>query len=88
MLFASYFCFYIRWPAFFTASMVVECVIMCCDIIAAFHPGRNFTLFILLTKTTAARNDDALCYYTVRGLYFLAAVFVRSIVQISIMFYV
>ena len=34
---------------------------------------------ILLTKTTAAQNEDALSYYTVRGLYLLAVVFVRSI---------
>ena len=36
--------------------------------------------YILLTKTTAAQNEDALNYYRVRGLYFLAVVFVRSIV--------
>ena len=30
---------------------------------------------ILLTKTTAARNEDALSYLRVRGLYFLAVVF-------------
>ena len=35
---------------------------------------------IVLTKTTAAQDDDALSYYTVRGSYFLAVVFVRSIV--------
>ena len=34
--------------------------------------------YILLTKTTAAQNEDALSYYTVRGLYFLAVIFVRS----------
>ena len=34
---------------------------------------------ILLTKTTAAQSYDALSYYTVRGSYFLAVVFVRSI---------
>ena len=32
----------------------------------------------LLTKTTAARNGVALSYHSVRGLYFLAVVFVRS----------
>ena len=31
------------------------------------------------TKTTAAQNEDALSNYRVRGLYFLAVVFVRSI---------
>ena len=36
-------------------------------------------MIILLTKTTAAQSNDALSYYTVRGLYFLAVVFVRSI---------
>ena len=35
---------------------------------------------ILLTKTTAAQTEDALSYYTVRGLYFLAVVFVATIV--------
>ena len=43
---------------------------------------RLVLLSILPTKTTAAQNDDALSYYTVRGLYFLAVVFVR-IVYIS-----
>ena len=36
---------------------------------------------ILLTKTTAEQNEDALSYHRVRGLYFLAVVFVRSIVK-------
>ena len=35
---------------------------------------------ILLTKTTAAQTEDALSYHTVRGLYFLAVVFVATIV--------
>ena len=34
-----------------------------------------FDIIILLTKTTAAQNEDALSYYTVRGLYFLASCF-------------
>ena len=34
---------------------------------------------ILLTKTTAARNRVALSYRSVRGLYFLAVVFVTTI---------
>ena len=38
-----------------------------------------FRTIILLTKTTAARNAVALSYRSVRGLYFLAVVFVRSI---------
>ena len=38
---------------------------------------------ILLTKTTAAQNEDALSYPKVRGLYFLAVVFVRNIIQIQ-----
>ena len=33
---------------------------------------------ILLTKTTAAQNEDALSYQGVRGLYFLAVVFVMN----------
>ena len=34
---------------------------------------------IIPTKTTASQNDVALSYYRVRGLYFLAAVFVATI---------
>ena len=37
---------------------------------------------ILLTKTTAAQNEGALSYHKVRGLHFLAVVFVRRIVGI------
>ena len=37
---------------------------------------------ILLTKTTAAQNEVALSYHKVRGLYFLAVVFVRSIYEV------
>ena len=40
----------------------------------------NFS--ILLTKTTAAQTEDALSYYRVRGLYFLAIVFVTTIVTV------
>ena len=40
---------------------------------------------ILLTKTTAAGNEDALSYLRVRGLYFLAVVFAATInVEIAI----
>ena len=35
---------------------------------------------ILLTKTTAAQNEDALSYRSVRGLHFLAVVFTASII--------
>ena len=35
---------------------------------------------ILLTKTTAAQNEDALSYHSVRGLYFQAVVFVATII--------
>ena len=35
---------------------------------------------ILLTKTTAVRNEAALRYHKVRGLYFLAVVLVATIV--------
>ena len=34
---------------------------------------------ILLTKTTVALNDSALSCHRLRGLYFLAVVFMRSI---------
>ena len=37
---------------------------------------------ILLTKITAAKNEVALCYHTVRGLYFLAVAFVGAIVYL------
>ena len=43
--------------------------------------------YILLTKTTAAQNGVALSYHKVRGLYFMAVVFVRSIVKESMIFY-
>ena len=36
-------------------------------------------LIILPTKTTAAQTEDALSYHRVRGQYFLAVIFVRSI---------
>ena len=38
---------------------------------------------ILLKKTTAARNEAALSYLRVRGLYFQAVVFVATIVPIA-----
>ena len=38
---------------------------------------------ILLTKTTAAQNEDALRYRRVRGLYFQAVVFVATILEIK-----
>ena len=41
----------------------------------------NLAIFTLLTKTTAAQNEVALSYHRVRGLYFLAVVFVSSIVS-------
>ena len=34
---------------------------------------------ILLTKTTAPKNEVALSYHSVRGLYFLAVVFATTI---------
>ena len=37
---------------------------------------------ILLTKTTAAQNEVALSYHKVRGVYFLAVVFVRTICEV------
>ena len=42
---------------------------------------RKNALCILLTKTTAARNEIALSYHKVRGLYFLAVVFAATIVN-------
>ena len=46
---------------------MIECLFWC------------IAITILLTITTAARNEDALSYDRVRGLYFLAAVFAPSI---------
>ena len=40
---------------------------------------------IHLIKTNAALNEDALSYYTVRGLYFLAVIFARSILSITVL---
>ena len=40
----------------------------------------DYILIILLTKTTAAQSEDALSYYRMRGLYFLAVVFAATIV--------
>ena len=36
---------------------------------------------ILLAKTTVAQNEAALSHHTLRGQYFLAVVFVRSILS-------
>ena len=36
----------------------------------------------LLTKTTTTQTEDALSYYRVRGLYFLAVVFATTILLI------
>ena len=38
-------------------------------------------------KTTAAQNEVALSYHSMRGLYFLAVVFVRSIVIMTSLSY-
>ena len=39
---------------------------------------------ILPTKTIAAKNEDALSYIRVRGLYYLAAVFVATIYTLTL----
>ena len=38
---------------------------------------------IVASKITAAQNDVALSYYRVRGLYFLAVVFVATIERVA-----
>ena len=43
----------------------------------------DITILILLTKTTAARNEAALSYHKVRGLNFLAVIFAATIIVIS-----
>ena len=40
----------------------------------------HVTLYMLPTKITAALNEVALSYHKERGLYFLAVVFMRSLV--------
>ena len=52
--------------------------LICCIITSII----NLKLYVLLTKTTAAQNEAALSYDRVRGLYFLAVVFVRRIIII------
>ena len=39
----------------------------------------NLCWYYNITKTTAAQNEDALSYHSVRGLYFQAVVFVATI---------
>ena len=39
-------------------------------------------MYIFLTNITAAENEVALSYHRVRGLYFLAVVFVATIVSL------
>ena len=45
----------------------------------------KLTYNILLTKTTAVQNEDALSYHRVRGLYFQAVVIVATIVQFDLL---
>ena len=51
----------------------------------AFSP---FSVYILLTKTTAVQNEDALSFHKLRGLYFLAVIFATSIVAINTITYI
>ena len=39
--------------------------------------------YIILAKMTAARNEDALNYHKLRGLYFMAVIFVATIVSFA-----
>ena len=55
-------------------------ILYCAYVICIYNPmfGSNEKLqyiSILLSKTTAAQNENALSYLRVRGLYFLAVVF-------------
>ena len=52
--------------------------ILRCSCFCGMYNGT--TLYILLTKTTAAQNGVALIYRKMRGLYFLAVVFMRRII--------
>ena len=49
------------------------------SLIKLHPPQHKHFITILLTKTTAARNEDALTYLRVRGLYFLAVVFAATV---------
>ena len=55
-----------------------------CRILMAYDCKSVYT--IVHTKTTAAKNEVALSYHRVRGLYFLAVVFVRSLYMYYKMF--
>ena len=52
--------------------------LLCCQSYSSNCDGLQTGRCIHLTETTAAQNEVALSYRSVRGLYFLAAVFVRS----------
>ena len=54
-------------------------LLKCKCVNSKMHVQNTVNQTILLTKTTAARNGAALSYPRVRGLYFLAVVFVAAI---------
>ena len=66
-------------PCLFLYLCIYLCIYLSISLYLYLCVSFLLVLSILLTKTTAAQNDDALSYYTVRGFYFLAVVFVRSI---------
>ena len=68
--------------------MTIETITRNCHFeLICFSPDElnnsQITDSILLTKTTAAQNEVALSYQRVRGLYFVAVVFVRSVIYTS-----
>ena len=54
---------------------------ICSKTVIVEHPClMSYYTTILLTKTISAQNEVALSYHRVRGLYFMAVVFVATIV--------
>ena len=74
---------YCQWSThfhlFIKAGVIVACFITKPPINLNYTSHKSI-VNILLTKTTAAQNEVALSYHSVRGLYFLAVVFVATIV--------
>ena len=56
------------------SSFTTPLIILCCF----KYQSRKHEKTIHLIKTTAAQNEVALSYHRVRGLYFLAVVFVAT----------
>ena len=64
----------------FTFSEIMQC---CKDIYVTMYLSDVY-IFIHLIKTTTVQNEVTLSYHRVRGLYFLAVVFVATIDIIAV----